>query len=223
MVDRQVKGLLGTKLGMTQVFDENNRIVPVTVVQAGPCVVTQIRTTENDGYAAVQLAFGAIDPRKVTKPVAGHYARAGVTPRRHLVELRTTDAGEYEVGQELTAEVFEAGAVVDVVGTTKGKGTAGVMKRHGFGGLGASHGTQRKHRSPGSIGGCATPGRVFKGLRMAGRMGNARVTTQNLTVHSVRAEDGLLLIKGAVPGAKGGLVLVKSAAKAAPAEGGAAQ
>jgi len=223
MVDRQVKGLLGTKLGMTQVFDENNRIVPVTVVQAGPCVVTQIRTTENDGYAAVQLAFGAIDPRKVTKPVAGHYARAGVTPRRHLVELRTTDAGEYEVGQELTAEVFEAGAVVDVVGTTKGKGTAGVMKRHGFGGLGASHGTQRKHRSPGSIGGCATPGRVFKGLRMAGRMGNARVTTQNLTVHSVRAEDGLLLIKGAVPGAKGGLVLVKSAAKAAPTEGGAAQ
>jgi large subunit ribosomal protein L3 len=213
MTDRQIKGILGTKLGMTQVFDENNRIVPVTVVQAGPCVVTQIRTQENDGYAAVQLAFGAIDPRKVKKPVAGHYAKAGVTPRRHLVELRTTDAGEYEVGQELTAEVFEAGQVVDVVGTTKGKGTAGVMKRHGFKGLGAAHGTQRKHRSPGSIGGCATPGRVFKGLRMAGRMGNARVTTQNLTVHSVRAEDGLLLIKGAVPGAKGGLVLVKTAAK----------
>jgi len=213
MADKQVKGILGTKLGMTQVFDENNRIVPVTVVQAGPCVVTQIRTPENDGYAAVQMAFGAVDPRKVTKPVAGHYAKAGITPRRHLVELRTTDAGEYEVGQELTAEVFEAGAVVDVVGTTKGKGTAGVMKRHGFHGLGASHGTQRKHRSPGSIGGCATPGRVFKGLRMAGRMGNARVTTQNLTVHSVRAEDNLLLIKGAVPGAKGGLVLVKTAAK----------
>jgi len=213
MTDRQIKGILGTKLGMTQVFDENNRIVPVTVVQAGPCVVTLIRTPENDGYAAVQLAFGAIDPRKVNKPVAGHYAKAGITPRRHLVELRTIDAGEYEVGQELTAEVFEAGAVVDVVGTTKGKGTAGVMKRHGFSGLGASHGTQRKHRSPGSIGGCATPGRVFKGMRMAGRMGNARVTTQNLTVHSVRAEDNLLLIKGAVPGAKGGLVLVKTAAK----------
>jgi len=213
MTDRQIKGILGTKLGMTQVFDENNRIVPVTVVLAGPCIVTQIRTQENDGYAAVQLAFGAIDPRKVTKPVAGHFAKAGVTPRRHLVELRTTDAGEYEVGQELTAEVFEAGAIVDVVGTTKGKGTAGVMKRHGFHGLGASHGTQRKHRSPGSIGACATPGRVFKGVRMAGRMGNARVTTQNLTVHSVRAEDNLLLIKGAVPGAKGGLVLVKSAAK----------
>jgi large subunit ribosomal protein L3 len=218
MADRQVKGILGTKLGMTQVFDENNRIVPVTVVQAGPCIVTQIRTKETDGYEAVQLAFGAVDPRKVTKPVTGHFAKAGATPRRHLVELRTTDAGDYEVGQELTAEVFEAGAVVDVVGTTKGKGTAGVMKRHGFGGLGASHGTQRKHRSPGSIGGCATPGRVFKGLRMAGRMGNARVTTQNLTVHSVRPEDGLLLIKGAVPGAKGGLVLVKSAVK-----GGAAK
>jgi large subunit ribosomal protein L3 len=224
MTDRQIKGILGTKLGMTQVFDENNRIVPVTVVLAGPCVVTQIRTPENDGYSAVQLAFGAIDPRKVTKPVSGHYAKAGITPRRHLVELRTTDAGEYEVGQEVTAEVFEAGAVVDVVGTTKGKGTAGVMKRHGFSGLGSSHGTQRKHRSPGSIGGCATPGRVFKGMGMAGRMGNERVTTQNLTVHSVRAEDGLLLIKGAVPGAKGGLVLVKTAAKrAAATEGGAAQ
>ncbi|HEY0636303.1 MAG TPA: 50S ribosomal protein L3 [Pseudonocardiaceae bacterium] len=218
MADKQVKGILGTKLGMTQVFDENNRIVPVTVVQAGPCVVTQVRTTDNDGYAAVQLAFGAIDPRKVTKPVAGHYAKAGVTPRRHLVELRTVDAGEYEVGQELTAEVFEAGAVVDVVGTTKGKGTAGVMKRHGFKGLGSSHGTQRKHRSPGSIGGCATPGRVFKGLRMAGRMGNARVTTQNLTVHRVDAESGLLLIKGAVPGVKGGLVLVKTAAKGGDAQ-----
>ena len=223
MTDKQVRGILGTKLGMTQVFDENNRIVPVTVVQAGPCVVTQIRTEENDGYAAVQLAFGAVDPRKVTKPVAGHFAKAGVTPRRHLVELRTVDAGDYEVGQELTAEVFQAGAVVDVVGTTKGKGTAGVMKRHGFSGLGASHGTQRKHRSPGSIGGCATPGRVFKGVRMAGRMGNARVTTQNLTVHAVRPEDGLLLIKGAVPGAKGGLVLVKSAAKKPMTEGGAGE
>jgi large subunit ribosomal protein L3 len=223
MTDKQVKGILGTKLGMTQVFDENNRIVPVTVVQAGPCVVTQIRTMENDGYVAVQLAFGAVDPRRVTKPVTGHFAKAGVTPRRHLVELRTVDAGDYEVGQELTAEVFQAGAVVDVVGTTKGKGTAGVMKRHGFAGLGASHGTQRKHRSPGSIGGCATPGRVFKGLRMAGRMGNARVTTQNLTVHAVRAEDGLLLIKGAVPGAKGGLVLVKSAAKKPMTEGGAGE
>ncbi|MGH3984432.1 MAG: 50S ribosomal protein L3 [Pseudonocardiaceae bacterium] len=213
MTDRQIKGILGTNLGMTQVFDENNRIVPVTVVQAGPCVVTRIRTADKDGYPAVQLAFGAVDPRKVTKPVAGHYAAAGVTPRRHLVELRTADAADYEVGQEVTAEVFTAGAVVDVVGTSKGKGTAGVMKRHGFEGLGASHGTQRKHRSPGSIGGCATPSRVFKGTRMAGRMGNVRVTTQNLTVHRVDPESGLLLIKGALPGPKGGLVLVKTAAK----------
>ena len=211
-MDRQVKGILGAKLGMTQVWD-NNKVVPVTVVQAGPCVVTQVRTTDKDGYSAVQLAYGAIDPRKVNKPRTGHFAKAGATPRRHLVELRTSDAGEYAVGQEITAEVFDTGAVVDVVGTSKGKGTAGVMKRHGFKGLGASHGTQRKHRSPGSIGGCATPGRVFKGLRMAGRMGMARITTQNLTVHRVDPERGLLLIKGAVPGPKGGLVLVKTAAK----------
>jgi large subunit ribosomal protein L3 len=211
--ERKITGILGTKLGMTQVFDENNRVVPVTVVQAGPNVVTQVRTAETDGYVAVQLAYGAIDPRKVNKPCSGHFAKAGITPRRHLVELRTADAGEYTVGQEVTAEVFEAGALVDVVGTSRGKGTAGVMKRHGFGGLGASHGTQRKHRSPGSIGGCATPGRVFKGLRMAGRMGNARVTTQNLKVHRVDAENGLLLLKGAIPGPKGGLVLVKTAAK----------
>ncbi|USX50679.1 50S ribosomal protein L3 [Lentzea sp. HUAS12] len=213
MSDRQMKGILGTKLGMTQVFDENNRVVPVTVVKAEPNVVTQVRTEEKDGYTAVQLAAGAIDPRKVNKPVAGHFAKAGVTPRRHLVELRTVDASDYEVGQEITAEVFEAGAVVDITGTSKGKGTAGVMKRHNFKGLGSSHGTQRKHRSPGSIGGCATPGRVFKGLRMAGRMGHVRVTTQNLKVHKIDAENGLLLIKGAVPGPKGGLVFVRTAAK----------
>jgi large subunit ribosomal protein L3 len=213
MTERQVTGILGTKLGMTQVFDENNRVVPVTVVQAGPNVVTQVRTPAKDGYVAVQLAYGAIDPRKVNKPRTGHFSKAGTTPRRHVVELRTSDAGEYTVGQEITAEVFEAGAVVDVVGTSKGKGTAGVMKRHGFKGLGASHGTQRKHRSPGSIGGCATPGRVFKGLRMAGRMGVARTTTQNLTVHRVDTDRGLLLIKGAVPGPRGGLLLVKTASK----------
>ena len=211
--EKKVTGILGTKLGMTQVFDENNRVVPVTVVRAGPCVVTQIRTQENDGYTAVQLAFGAIDPRKVNKPETGHFSKAGSTPRRHLVELRTADAGEYQLGQEVTAGVFEAGAVVDVVGTSRGKGTAGVMKRHGFHGLGASHGVQRKHRSPGSIGGCATPGRVFKGLKMAGRMGNERVTTQNLKVHRVDADTNLILIKGAVPGPKGGLVLIKGAAK----------
>jgi large subunit ribosomal protein L3 len=213
MSDRQVKGILGTKLGMTQVFDESNRIVPVTVVQAGPNVVTQVRTQDTDGYVAVQLAFGAIDPRKVNKPETGHFNKAGVTPRRVLVELRTTDADTYEVGQEITADVFEAGAVIDVTGTSKGKGTAGVMKRHGFKGLSASHGTQRKHRSPGSIGGCATPGRVFKGLRMAGRMGHVKVTTQNLTVHRVDSQAGLILIKGAVPGPKGGYVFLKSAAK----------
>ena len=208
-------GILGEKLGMTQVFDENNRIVPVTVVKAGPCVVTQIRTQEKDGYTAVQLAYGQIDPRKVTKPVAGHYKAANVTPRRHLVELRTEAIETYEIGQEIGADVFADGALVDVTGTTKGKGTAGVMKRHGFKGLSSSHGTQRKHRSPGSIGGCATPGRVFKGLRMAGRMGHERQTTQSLIVHKVDAERGLLLIKGAIPGPKGGLVLVRSAAKGA--------
>src|SRR5580765_2636728 len=176
MSERKITGILGTKLGMTQVFDENNRVVPVTVVQAGPNVVTQVRTPETDGYVAVQLAYGAIDPRKVNKPRTGHFAKAGTTPRRHLVELRTTDAGEYALGQEITADVFTAGASIDVVGTSKGKGTAGVMKRHGFHGLGSSHGVQRKHRSPGSIGGCATPGRVFKGVRMAGRMGGVRTT-----------------------------------------------
>lgn len=209
------KGVLGEKLGMTQVFDDEGRIVPVTVVQAGPCVVTKVRSPESDGYTAVQIGYGQIDPRKVNKPRTGEFNKAGVTPRRYLVELRTDDATEYTLGQEITVDVFEAGQKVDVTGTSKGKGTAGVMKRHGFKGLGASHGTQRKHRSPGSIGGCATPGRVFKGLRMAGRMGNARTTVQNLTVHGIDAEKGLLLIKGAVPGPNGGLVLVRNAVKGA--------
>jgi large subunit ribosomal protein L3 len=214
-MSKQRKGVLGEKLGMTQVFDDEGRIVPVTVVQAGPCVVTKVRNVEQDGYAAVQLGYGQIDPRKVNKPRTGHFEKAGVTPRRFLVELRTDDASEYSLGQEITVEVFEAGQKIDVTGTSKGKGTAGVMKRHGFRGLGASHGTQRKHRSPGSIGGCATPGRVFKGLRMAGRHGNARTTVQNLTVHAIDAEKGLLLIKGAVPGPNGGLVLVRNAVKGA--------
>jgi large subunit ribosomal protein L3 len=198
---------------MTQVFDDEGRIVPVTVVQAGPCVVTQLKTPENDGYSAVQIGYGQIDPRKVNKPRTGHFEKAGVTPRRYLVELRADDTTGYELGQEITADVFEAGQKIDVTGTSKGKGTAGVMKRHGFKGLGASHGTQRKHRSPGSIGGCATPGRVFKGLRMAGRHGNTRTTVQNLTVHAIDAEKGLLLIKGAVPGPNGGVVLVRDAVK----------
>ena len=210
---KQMKGVLGEKLGMTQVWDENNRVVPVTVVKAGPCVVTQIRKQEVDGYEAVQIAYGAIDPRKVNKPESGHFTKAGVTPRRYSVEIRTTDAAEYTLGQEVTAATFAQGQLVDVSGTSKGHGFAGVMKRHNFKGLGAGHGVQRKHRSPGSIGACATPGRVFKGVRMAGRMGNARVTVQNLTVHAVDVEKGLLLLKGAIPGPNGGLVLVKTSAK----------
>ena len=219
--NRAVRGVLGEKLGMTQVFDDRNRMIPVTVVKAGPCLIAQVRTPDKDGYSAVQLAYGSIDPRKVTKPLAGHYRAQGLTPRRHLVELRTDAASEYEVGQEIGADLFAAGTVVDVTGTSKGKGTAGVMKRHGFKGLGASHGTQRKHRSPGSIGACATPGRVFKGVRMAGRMGHARTTTMNLIVHGVDVEKGLLLIKGAIPGPKGGLVIVRNAVKRPmPATGG---
>jgi large subunit ribosomal protein L3 len=206
-------GILGEKLGMTQVFDENNRIVPVTVVKAGPCVVTQIRTQEKDGYTAVQLAYGQIDPRKVTKPEAGHFKAANVTPRRHLVEVRTESIEGYTLGQEIGADVFTDGVRVDVTGTTKGKGTAGVMKRHGFAGVSASHGAHRNHRKPGSIGACATPSRVFKGLRMAGRMGHETATTTGLTIHKVDAERGLLLIKGAVPGPKGALVVVRSASK----------
>jgi large subunit ribosomal protein L3 len=221
-MDRQVKGILGAKLGMTQVWD-NTRVVPVTVVQAGPCVVTQVRTPDRDGYAAVQLAFGGVNPRKVNKPTAGHFARSGAAPRRHLVELRTTDASEYTLGQEVTVETFEPGATVDVTGKTKGKGFAGVMKRHGFGGLRASHGVERKHRSPGSIGACATPGRVFKGVRMAGRMGGMRYTVQNLTIQAVDPEQNLILVRGAIPGPKGGLVLIRTAAKAPAKKGGATQ
>ena len=226
-VGMNVRGVLGTKLGMTQVFDGDGKIVPVTVVAAGPCVVTAVRSAELDGYCAVQLGFGEIDPRKVNKPRAGVFAKAGVTPRRYLVELRTEDASQYTLGQEVTAETFEAGELVDVTATSKGKGTAGVMKRHGFRGLSSSHGTQRKHRSPGSIGGCATPGHVFKGLKMAGRMGSERTTMLNLTLHGVDTEKGLLLIKGAVPGPAGGLVLVRSAVKspagASTREAGAAR
>jgi large subunit ribosomal protein L3 len=212
---KNVKGILGEKLGMTQVWDDNNKIVPVTVVKAGPCVVTQVRSADSEGYAAVQLGFGAIDPRKVNKPTAGHYAKAGVTPRRHLVELRTSDASEYTVGQELGPDVFEAGQTVDVAGSSKGKGFAGTMKRHNFKGVGASHGAHRNHRKPGSIGAGSTPSRVFKGLKMSGRMGGDTVTLQNLTVHAVDVDKGLLLIKGAIPGPIGSLVFVKSAAKGA--------
>lgn len=212
---RAVTALLGTKLGMTQVWDEAGRIVPVTAIQVDTNVVTQVRNADRDGYEAVQLAFGAVDPRRVTKPLAGHFEAAGVTPRRHVAEIRTSNAADYALGQEIAADVFEAGQKVDVTGTTKGKGTAGVMKRHGFKGVSASHGSHRNHRKPGSIGGASTPSRVFRGLKMAGRMGNERKTIQNLTIHSVDTEKGLVLIKGAVPGAKGGVVLIRSAVKGA--------
>ncbi|MBQ1072094.1 50S ribosomal protein L3 [Micromonospora echinofusca] len=221
-MDRQVKGILGAKLGMTQVWD-NNRVVPVTVVEAGPCVISQVRSADKDGYSAVQLAYGTIDPRKVKKPISGHYAKADVAPRRHIVELRTSDAADYSLGQEVTVEEFPAGMSIDVTGKTKGKGYAGPMKRHGFHGLRASHGVERKHRSPGSIGACATPGRVFKGTRMAGRMGGVRYTVQNLTVQAVDTENNLLLVRGAIPGPKGALVLVRTAAKTKAKKGGAAK
>lgn len=214
-IERAVTGVLGEKLGMTQVWDADNHLVPVTVIKAGPCVVTQVRTEETDGYNAVQIAFGAIDPRKVNQPMSGHFEKAGVTPRRHLIELRTADAGTFTAGQEITAEAFEAGQRVDIVGRTKGKGFAGVMKRHGFHGVSASHGAHRNHRKPGSIGACATPSRVFRGHRMAGRMGGERQTTQNLKIHAVDVEQGLLLVKGAVPGPRGSVVLVKTAVKGA--------
>ena len=211
--ERNVKGLLGTKLGMTQLWDENNRVVPVTVIAASTNVVTQVRQPSTDGYNAIQVGFGEIEGRKVNKPITGHFAKAGSTPRRHLAEIRTADASTYTVGQELAVDTFAVGEVIDVTGTSKGKGYAGVMKLHGFHGVGASHGAHRNHRKPGSIGACATPGRVFKGTRMAGRMGSDTVTTQNVTVHAVDVEKGLILLKGAVPGPKGGLIVLRSAAK----------
>ncbi|TQN33046.1 LSU ribosomal protein L3P [Haloactinospora alba] len=213
MATKQITGVLGEKLGMTQVFDESGRIVPVTVLKAGPCVVTRVRTPETDGYSAVQLGYGNINPRKVNKPLGDYLRKHGLTPRRNYVEVRTSDATEYQLGDELTAAAFEAGEKVDVSGKTKGKGFAGGMKRHGFGGMGATHGTHRTHRTPGAIGGAATPGHVFKGRKMPGRMGNKRKTVQNLTVQSVDADKGLVLVKGAVPGPNGGLVLVRTAVK----------
>lgn len=212
---RNIKGLLGTKLGMTQVWDKDNNLIPVTVVKADANVVTQLRNEERDGYTAIQIGYGQVDPTKVTKPLAGHFKAAGVTPRRHVAEVRTADAADYELGQELTVEQFEAGSKVDITGTTKGKGFAGAMKRHGFAGAGASHGQHKNHRKPGSVGQASTPGRVFKGKKLPGRMGVERQTTLNLTVHGVDAENSLLLIKGAVPGPRGQVVLVRTAVKGA--------
>jgi large subunit ribosomal protein L3 len=210
----EVKGILGEKVGMTQIFDDT-RAIPVTVIKAGPCFVTQVKATDTDGYEAVQLAFAT--PKRTTKPMQGHFDKAGVDPSRHRVEVRTDDAASYEPGQRISVDIFAPGEKADVVGVSKGKGFAGPMKRHGFAGLKASHGTHRVHRAPGSIGACATPSRVFKGMRMAGRMGGDRVTVLNLEVVQVDNERNLLLVKGAVPGPDGALVLIRSAVKA-PAE-----
>jgi large subunit ribosomal protein L3 len=207
----EVKGILGRKVGMTQIFDDNGRAIPVTVVEAGPCRVTQVKTVDKDGYEAVQLAFGS--SKKTSKPKVGHLRKAGVEDARHVVELRLEQRGELSLGDEIKADIFEAGDVVDVIGVTKGKGFAGGMKRHGFSGLSATHGTQRKHRSPGSIGACATPARVFRGTRMAGHMGHRRVTTLNLKILKADAERNLLLVKGAVPGPNRGLVMVRSSVR----------
>ncbi|MDR2929608.1 MAG: 50S ribosomal protein L3 [Propionibacteriaceae bacterium] len=211
--ERKVKGLLGRKLGMTQLWDGNNKIIPVTVIEAGPCVVTQVRTPERDGYSAIQLGFGQIKAKAVTKPAQGHFAKANATPRRHMMEIRTPDASEYAPGDDVTAEIFADQEIVDVIGVTRGRGTAGVMKRHGFAGLGAGHGVHRKHRSPGSIGECSTPSRIFKGMRMAGHMGVQRQTVSNLVIVRVDSDRGLILVRGAIPGPKNGLVVVRSAAK----------
>lgn len=207
--------LIGEKLAMTQIWDENGYFVPVSVVDVRTNVVTQVRDLNVDGYCAVQLGYGEVDPRKVTKPLRGHFEKAGVTPRKNLMEVPTINGEAYSVGQELNADVFKEGELVDVSGTTKGKGFAGVMKRHGFAGVSSSHGAHKNHRKPGSVGACATPGRVFKGLRMAGRMGGVRQTTQNLKVYKVDSERGVLYIKGAIPGAKGSILLIKSAVKGA--------
>lgn len=209
------KGILGTKLGMTQIFDGDGRVVPVTVVRAGPCPVTQVRTVERDGYRAVQLGFGTA--KRANKPLAGHFAKAGVAPTRYLVEVDL--AAAVKLGDAVTVEQFMVGELVDVSGRSKGKGFSGVMKRHGFAGLGGSHGVHKVHRAPGSIGACATPSRVFKGTRMAGRMGSEQVTTQNLRLVAVDPERNLLLIRGAVPGPNGALLVIRDAAKAAPSRG----
>jgi large subunit ribosomal protein L3 len=207
----EVKGILGRKIGMTQVFDESGHAVPVTVLEAGPCLIAQVKKPETDGYSAIQLAFGGV--RRVNRPLAGHFAKAGIDATRHLAELRLDELGDLEQGAEIRADVFAEGELVDVVGVTKGKGFAGPIKRHHFHGLSATHGTERKHRSPGAIGACATPARVFRGTKMAGHLGHHRVTTLNLRVIKADPERNLLLLRGAVPGPKGGLVLVRSAVR----------
>src|ERR671921_2245127 len=217
------KAIVGEKVGMTQVWDDANRVVPVTVVSVRPCRVVQVKTPSTDGYGALQVTYGTRAARKLTKAAAGHFAKNGVEPGERLVELRLDDPSGYEVGQELAADLLTPGERIDVTAVSKGKGTAGTMERHGFGGMPGSHGAHRNHRKPGSIGACATPARVFKGTRMAGRMGHARTTTQNLTVHAVDLEKGLILIKGAIPGPTGGAVLLRSAVKNSLGKGGVAK
>ena len=208
------KAIVGEKIGMTQVWDDENRVVPVTVLRVKPCRVVKVKTDERDGYTALQVTFGTKKASKITKPKLGQFEKAGVEPGPRLVELRLDDVSEYSVGQELKADLLSNGDKVDVTAVSKGKGFAGAMKRHGFGGMPASHGTHRTHRAPGSVGACATPSRVFKGQRMAGRMGGEKVTTLNLLVVTADADRDIVLVRGSVPGPKGGLVLIRNAVKA---------
>ena len=214
------KAIVGEKVGMTQIWDDQNRAIPVTVVRVAPVRIVQVKTAEREGYGALQVTWGHRRASALTKPEKGHFDKAGVDPGRRLVELRIDDVGEYQVGQQLTAEILRAGELVDAIAVSKGKGFAGGMKRHNFKGQGASHGNHKKHRSPGSIGACATPSRVFKGTRMAGRMGGEQVTTLNLEVGQADPDRELLLIKGAVPGPRGGMVVLRDAVKAPLAKGG---
>ena len=208
------KAIVGEKVGMTQVWSDDNRVVPVTMVKVAPLRVVQIKTTERDGYSAVQVTFGRANARRLNEPESGHFEKAGVEPGARVIELRLDDVSGFEVGQEIKVDLLANGERIDVTAVSKGKGNSGVMKRHGFKGLGAGHGVHRVHRAPGSIGACATPARVFKGTRMAGRLGGQKVTTLNLEVVSADAERDLLLVKGAVPGPKGGLVVIRDAVKA---------
>lgn len=210
-----LKAIVGEKVGMTQIWDDENRVIPVTVLKVTPCRVVQIKTPQTDGYSAIQVTRGTKDARKLTKPEAGHFAAAGVAPGTELLELRLDDVSDYSVGQEIGADIFEAGELVDAIGTSKGKGFTGVMKRHNFQGQKATHGTHLVHRMPGSIGQCATPARVFKGVRMAGRSGSERVTTQSLTVVQSDPENNVVVVKGSVPGPKGGTIVIRNAVKKA--------
>lgn len=209
-----MKSIIGKKIGMTQIFCEDGRVIPVTVLEAGPCKVVQVKTDEADGYSSVQVGYeDVLKESRVSKPLRGHFAKAGVTPQRYLREVRVENAGEFSPGQEIRAEIFEAGEKVDITGVSKGKGFQGVMKRHGFGGGRATHGSTF-HRAPGAIGMCATPSRTFKGKKMPGQMGGKRVTVEKLEVVKIMADQNLILVKGAVPGAKGGLVEIRASVKA---------